>query len=461
MNYYYPGKKQTPLPTVAKNPFDDNVTGTFVIPIESHLEGKIKFNLDDVPPFRGQASPAKWTDEIRQADYELRCQLRRPGTNLEQVLPRDISHVRTHAEAERALRPIIAAANAAKVPLIVGLDAEDGGTTVQIASRINDKQHIVVLQTRSSLRPSEEMPITNVKAEGMPKAVIEVLSHHNVIFAGTDFVKDLKDIVNSFGLNDDAAERIRYIDTALQYAFISNFARGPVHLRVFMGSSHERKNRGVLGPTSLKFQYEFVRENRVVDKNPRHKNHRADFAEKNGRLPNSLLTYAGLDALLSYDVAVLMAEMLGVRPSLFAQTCDDNDNYDDVNFSEMVRFLCDMQDIQVGNLPPGKSPEGLTTLQMDEVTGMFAKWDVIRDRVAEAESNEVRMRRERQIVMANLANVWKKEKKKRNIELRVYVPDDHLFLRPPPSNSACTAAEPSLGDRRGNDDNSSTSTNNK
>ena len=54
-----------------------------------------------------------------------------------------------------------------------------------------------------------------------------------------------------FGLTKDESLGIRYIDTGLLYAFVSNFARGPEALRVFMASCHGDKNLGILGAMSL------------------------------------------------------------------------------------------------------------------------------------------------------------------------------------------------------------------
>ena len=160
---FYPSMTPTPsLPTKHKEA--DNI-----IYIESFLADKISYEMKDVPAYPGSTKSKKWQDQISYATYELRRQLRKTGVTQLSILSRDVAHVRTHADAELHLRPFLKAADASPTPVVIGLDTEGEGATIQFGSRFDDNFRVVVLQVASRLRTPGK--VTNVLAEGNPTPV--------------------------------------------------------------------------------------------------------------------------------------------------------------------------------------------------------------------------------------------------------------------------------------------------
>ena len=244
--------------------------------------------MEDVPPYRGPAKPSPPIDEGQYFDYEFKRQLQTPGVTLEKLPPKEVDHVRTHEAAVRHLKTLLLIADSSRKPNFVGLDQEDRGATMQLAYRHNNNKKVVVIQMKSAQKPRPGESAVCLESDGNYNIVIRVITHKN-IFSGNGIAADLPALLKSLGLESSLLEKIRIIDTGLQYAFLSNFTRGPEALRVFMATCHENKNRGILGVTSLKYQYEFVKDNVVVDKRLKLRNYFDDFGEIKGRLSGTAI----------------------------------------------------------------------------------------------------------------------------------------------------------------------------
>ena len=96
-----------------------------------------------------------------------------------------------------------------------------------------------------------------------------------------------------------------------------------------------------------------------------------DFKEKKSRLSSSALPYCGLDAILSFDRATQMTNMLGSWPSLLVQTSDNLDAYDSV--AENVAMLCEFLDVNAGNTPPPHPDNEVSNRDFNEVMLMLSK----------------------------------------------------------------------------------------
>ena len=77
LRHFYPDGTQFKLPAPVPNPYEDGAA--LVIPVESHLEDKIRYCMEDVPPYRGQSRPSPTIDEGQYFDYEFKRQLKTPA----------------------------------------------------------------------------------------------------------------------------------------------------------------------------------------------------------------------------------------------------------------------------------------------------------------------------------------------------------------------------------------------
>ena len=144
LRHFYPDGTQFKLPTPVPNPYEDGAA--LVIPVESHLEDKIRYCMEDVPPYRGQSRPSPTIDEGQYFDYEFKRQLKTPGVTLDKLTPKEIVHVRSYDAAEQHLTPLLQIADKSPKPIFVGLDQEDKGATIQLAYRHNNDKKVIVLQ---------------------------------------------------------------------------------------------------------------------------------------------------------------------------------------------------------------------------------------------------------------------------------------------------------------------------
>ena len=178
-----------------------NASGALMVRVDDDLDVSILPTLSLPPPRKGECS--KSIDEDRYFRWQLAQELKKPGARLDEIARSDVSHVRSHADANSMVESLLLLSKAASGALVIGFDTEgtdpDTGDPVmfQISARVGNKKLNAVVQLSSGHKAPEPM---HVFTEGFPSRLQEIFELKNAIFVGKGVAADVWKTARGLGV---------------------------------------------------------------------------------------------------------------------------------------------------------------------------------------------------------------------------------------------------------------------
>ena len=353
---------------------DDN--GTLIIHVDDDLRiPDVEYR--DLPKIYGNSTKTKEDDCVDKflLDHEKSA----PGAVLDRAESREITHVRTRAQASEMADHIDRLSRNKSGLRFMTFDDEgkekyhnDEPSTCQLAVKENNKRYVYVIQLHSGEKRNDGKPMCILDDKNVSVLMARVLLNPYFIKVGKKVGKDFAKVAKMFGIPREDYEKQLIIDTERAYLFAEALVRDDDSMQIWLDQSN--RVNALFDEISLKEFVQFLTPNLIFDKSSHHRNHMADFGEQKGKIPFKNLMYAALDVARPLDEIEKFCDFLGIPHDALATTIENKEYVDSDSFDKILRVYAKM-----GGKSYGEASELLKDLSADQCEILKNLCDVKRD----------------------------------------------------------------------------------
>ena len=418
---------------VEYDPFDPNpgtqnqdcerytADGALLIEVQDDLDVR-KVELAELPSSGSRGRPTKTTDANRYFRWQLDRELEVPGARLDRISRADFRQIRTHRELGRLVDELVQLTGRRNDIIIMALDTE---------GMIEDRNPVLVQIAAPGITAVIHLHSHgegDVFKEGYPNRLRELLLLPNVAFAGQGVIKDIRGLAGSLGINASEINNLHIVDTQRLFTLADALSRDGDAVERWL----DQRETTAVGEVSLKAFCQFVKPTLILDKSPHHRNHRANFDEKEGCIREATLAYAALDARRTLEAVNDFAELVGVNPSRLAFSASESGQLEDCSFEAALRIFASSHGSAIPDRLPAR--EELIVARLRENV------DRVRERMVAAQKNILKFRAYKKMLMREMKVDRDDEiDVEKATEIEIVAPHPERVFLPAPARTAARA----------------------